>query len=174
MVAVTSSGFSFCALQYIPRFWPDIVDALQITLGAGMCLLVTFQFIKQSVQMYMVTKQFQLGRYMNLLVREGLVYFVAYVHVPFFLPLPLSCQLTMICYEQYPGLFIRHFDGGWTKKSNERRADHSCWGDEGHTRVHPCPPVYLELAATVCARCSEQTWSRHRHGIWSDVGVYLW
>ena len=64
--------------------WPEIIDAAQIALGALMCLLVIIQFIKESLQMYKATKHFRLNRYMNLLVREGMVYFVAYVHVSSF------------------------------------------------------------------------------------------
>ena len=54
----------------------------QMTLGASMCLLVAIQFIKELLQMYKATKRFQLNRYMNLLAREGVSYFAAYVEVP--------------------------------------------------------------------------------------------
>ena len=35
--------------------------------------------------MYKATKRFQLNRYMNLLVGEGMIYFLAYVHLFLFL-----------------------------------------------------------------------------------------
>ena len=72
--------------------WPEAVLAVQITLGALMCLLVAIQFVRQSLQMYRVTKRFELNRYMSLLTREGMFYFLAYVHVsPFdFFVLPSS------------------------------------------------------------------------------------
>lgn len=86
--------FSFCVQQSdgsLVLF--DIVTALQIALSALMCSLVTLEFIKQSFQMYRATERFQLSRYMNLLVREGIIYFFSYVYVsipfPFFLP---SCH----------------------------------------------------------------------------------
>ena len=83
MVIAQVPGFSFCVLQLElgSAIWPEVLGAIQITLGALMTLLVAIQFIKQSLQMYRVTKQFELNRYMNLLAREGMFYFLAYVHV---------------------------------------------------------------------------------------------
>lgn len=46
-----------------------------------MCLLVGVQSIRQSLQIYRATKRFELGRYVSLLAREGLFYFLAYVHI---------------------------------------------------------------------------------------------
>ena len=40
-----------------------------------MCILVIAQLMKQLLQMYSVNKQWQLNRYMKLLVREGILYF---------------------------------------------------------------------------------------------------
>ena len=60
----------------------ELVDAVQITLAAFMCLLVAARFVRESVQMYSVAKCFQLNRYINLLVKEGMIYFLSYVHVP--------------------------------------------------------------------------------------------
>ena len=73
--------FSFCVLQNGFPIWPEAVTAIQITLGGLMCLLVAIQFIRQSLEMYKVTKRFELSRYMNLLAKEGMFYFLAYVHV---------------------------------------------------------------------------------------------
>ncbi|KAI9570973.1 hypothetical protein HD554DRAFT_288472 [Boletus coccyginus] len=42
-----------------------------------MLFLVIFQFVQQSLQMYSVTKQWQINRYMNLLVKQGILYFFA-------------------------------------------------------------------------------------------------
>ena len=87
VVIVQVLDFSFCVLQNSFPIWLEAVTAVQITLGALMCLLVVIQFIVQSLEMYQVTKQFELSRYMNLVAREGMFYFLAYVHVS---PLPIA------------------------------------------------------------------------------------
>ena len=91
MIIVQVLDSSFCVAQYGSPIWPEALGTVQITLGALMCLLVAIQFIRQSLQMYKVTKRFELSRYMNLLAREGMFYFLAYVHVSpshFFVLLP--------------------------------------------------------------------------------------
>ena len=75
--------------QYGSPIWPNIIDAVQIILGVFMGLLVIIRFIKESVQMYRATKRFQLNQYMNLLVREGMIYFLAYVYLS---SMPLNSQ----------------------------------------------------------------------------------
>ena len=45
-----------------------------------MCILAIIQFMKQSLQMYRVMKQWHSNQYMSLLVTQGLIYFFAYVH----------------------------------------------------------------------------------------------
>lgn len=76
----------------VPPVWPNTIDGFQLALGAIMCLLIAVRFTKQALQMYKATKRLQLSRYMNVLSREGLIYFLAYVHIPPFLPLPLRCR----------------------------------------------------------------------------------
>ena len=56
-----------------------------MTLSALMCLLVVIQLIREALQMYKATKRFQLNGYMNLLVWEGMIYFLTYVDVSSFL-----------------------------------------------------------------------------------------
>lgn len=73
--------FSFCALQDSSPIWPEAMDAIQLTLGVLMCLLIAYQFIRQSLQMYRATRRFQPSRYMSLLTREGMLYFLAYVYI---------------------------------------------------------------------------------------------
>jgi len=69
--------FSFCVSDVISTpIWAQALDSVQIVLGALMCLLVAVQFIKEALQMHSVTKRFQLNRYMKLLVREGVIYFI--------------------------------------------------------------------------------------------------
>ena len=77
--------FSFCEAQFGSPIWGETIDAVQVALGALMCLLVAIKFIRQSLQMYKATKRFQPSRYMALFTREGMFYFFAYVHVPSFL-----------------------------------------------------------------------------------------
>lgn len=72
--------FSFCVAQPSPFILAEVIDISQFTLGGVTCLLVVFQFIRESLQMYKATKRFQLNRYMNLLVREGVIYYLAYAH----------------------------------------------------------------------------------------------
>ncbi|KAF8120021.1 hypothetical protein EV363DRAFT_1439617 [Boletus edulis] len=70
--------FSFCATDYLASpVLANVVDSVPIPLAVTMCLLVTAQFIRQSLQMYKATKQSQLSRYMNLFVKEGMLYFLA-------------------------------------------------------------------------------------------------
>ena len=81
MVTAQVLDFSFCVPQYGFPILTEALGAAQITLGALMCLLVAIQFVRQSLQMYKVARRFELNRYMNLLTREGMFYFLAYVHV---------------------------------------------------------------------------------------------
>ena len=60
----------------------EVAGILQITHGAVVCILGVIQFMMQSLQMYRVTRQWQPNRYMVLLVREGILYFFAYVLFP--------------------------------------------------------------------------------------------
>lgn len=75
--------------------WGKALYIVQITLGGVMCLLIAIQFVRTSLQMYKATKRFQLNRYVNLLVREGMLYFLAYVHVLSY----LTAELTGHCYK---------------------------------------------------------------------------
>ena len=68
-------------MQHSAPAWDEVIGTVQITLGVIMCLLVVVQFIKESLQMYKVTRQFRLSRYMNILVSDGMIYFFVYVNV---------------------------------------------------------------------------------------------
>ena len=65
--------------QVIPSWLVFVRNAVQTTLGILMCLLVANRLARDSLQMYKVTKQIQISRYMNLLARDGMLYFLAYV-----------------------------------------------------------------------------------------------
>lgn len=56
-----------------------VKDAVLLSLSILLCLLVVIRFIRDSIQMYEATKRFELSHYMNLLTREGMLYFLAYV-----------------------------------------------------------------------------------------------
>ena len=61
----------------------------QLTLAVYMVLLIVIQFVRQSTRMYKLTKRSatthsRLGQYQELLVKEGLLYFIAYVHLELF------------------------------------------------------------------------------------------
>lgn len=80
-------NFSFCAVQATSVIWMKVAISLQIAFGATMCMLALVQFVRQSLQMYRATKQWELDRYMNLLAKDGILYFFVYVPVSSF-PLP--------------------------------------------------------------------------------------
>ena len=72
-VTYTSTS-RFGSYAFIPRF---ILAALTFILSLA-------QFVIQSRQTYRVTKQWQPNQYISLLVREGVLYFLAYVPPTFF------------------------------------------------------------------------------------------
>ena len=76
-------GFSFCVPENLFPVWAEALGAVQITLGICMCLLTVIRFVKESLQMYKVTKQIRFNRYMKLLVGEGTTYFIVYVSLFF-------------------------------------------------------------------------------------------
>ena len=68
-----------CVQQSSYPIWSEAIDIVQITLGTLMCSLVVTQFIREALQMYKATKHVRLNRYMSLLVREAIFYFLGYV-----------------------------------------------------------------------------------------------
>ena len=91
-MVITLLDFSFCVGQTSSPIWTLVVDSIGIALGALMCLLVVIRFIREALQTYKATKHFRLNRYMNLLVRESMIYFLVYVYVSSFLLFPLLCN----------------------------------------------------------------------------------
>ena len=67
------------------------IGGVHIALGTLMCLLGVIQFIREVLQMYRATKCFRLNCYMNLLTREGVIYFLVYVQVSSFLLFHVAC-----------------------------------------------------------------------------------
>lgn len=77
--------FSFCVYDFGPStpVWIEVRDSLQFALAAVMCLLVTANFIVNLRRMYKATNEWRANHYLNLLAREGMLYFLAYVHVSY-------------------------------------------------------------------------------------------
>ena len=59
--------------------WCEFATILQLIPGAVTCLFIIIQFVRQSLQIYRATKQWQLNRYTKLFFREGIIYFLVYV-----------------------------------------------------------------------------------------------
>ena len=76
--------FSFCVLGLNQRTWTTVITVLQITHSGAVCTLAIVQFVRQSLQMYRATKQWRPNQYMSLLVKQGILYFLAYVLVSSF------------------------------------------------------------------------------------------
>ena len=81
-IQIDDLSYSYCVVESNSSIWTQLATVLQIMHGAAVCMLALLQFVKQSIQMYRVTKQWQLNRYMSLLVREGILYFLVYVPIP--------------------------------------------------------------------------------------------
>ncbi|KAG9313379.1 hypothetical protein JVU11DRAFT_5697 [Chiua virens] len=75
--------YSSCYEKNTAIIWVEVTLILQVIFAAVLCMLAIIQFVKQSISMYNLTKQWQLNRYINLLVKEGIVYFIMYVPVHF-------------------------------------------------------------------------------------------
>jgi hypothetical protein len=82
--------FSFCVWQNELPSLTNVVSILQMTHAAAMCILAIAQFVRQSLQMRRATKVWQLNRYMNLLVKQGILYFLGYVSLFSLLPSELA------------------------------------------------------------------------------------
>lgn len=74
---------SFCTVRAFPLLitWSESVTYIfQVLFGGLMCLLVATQFVRKSLQIYRARKRFELGHYIKLLTRDGMFYFIVYVH----------------------------------------------------------------------------------------------
>ena len=66
-------------MEVVSFVWIEMAFYWQVVVATAICIFATIRFVQQSFQMYAETKQWQLNRYMNLLVREGVAYFFAFV-----------------------------------------------------------------------------------------------
>lgn len=68
-----------CNFVFSTQTWNNAATFSQLILGAVVCTLVMAKFMRDSFQMYRATQKLQLNRYVSLLVRDGLLYFLVYV-----------------------------------------------------------------------------------------------
>ena len=73
------SMFSFCVVQPNTLIWTKVAGIVQSILSGTMCILAIIQSMRESFQMYRVTKQWQLNRYMRVMTEQGILYFFACV-----------------------------------------------------------------------------------------------
>lgn len=150
--------FSVCEFRSGTPIWVvDAVDAVQITLSALMCLLVVTRFVRESLQVYKVTNQFKLGHYTNLLTKDSMLYFLAYVLVLSFLSLPVSSTKLMIDrYGQYAIILAnRHADCPGKIFMEPAVVESIEWDGPICACIPGHPSSRPALTATPCARCSE-------------------
>ncbi|KAF8437079.1 hypothetical protein L210DRAFT_3647405 [Boletus edulis BED1] len=70
-------SFSFCitSMANVPMVFSLLKLVPRLVLAAALVILAVTQTVRQSVEMYKATKKWQLNRYMQLLVRDGIFYF---------------------------------------------------------------------------------------------------
>ncbi|KAF8442246.1 hypothetical protein L210DRAFT_3536138 [Boletus edulis BED1] len=85
-----------CAVV-LPPVSTKVGAAVQIINGTALCTLAIVQFVVQSLQMYRITKRLQINQYVNLIVKQGILYF--FVYVPSYLLSPCPLLLPELQYE---------------------------------------------------------------------------
>ena len=75
---------SVCNLSWsnTPHIAEVYNDIPRFVLSAALLILAVTQTVKQSLDMYRATKQWQPNQYMERLVRDGIIYFLVYVSLP--------------------------------------------------------------------------------------------
>ena len=63
--------------------WFTTVTISQFILSITLFILVVAQFLRGAFQMYRATRKWEFNRYVSLLVRDGLLYFLVYVNLVF-------------------------------------------------------------------------------------------
>ncbi|KAF8452766.1 hypothetical protein L210DRAFT_3499625 [Boletus edulis BED1] len=76
-------NLTICTFVVSTQTWNIAAATIQCILASVLCILVVVKFARNSVQMYQATRTWQLNRYISLLTRDGLFYFLAYVSVSF-------------------------------------------------------------------------------------------
>ena len=95
MIITQVLDYSICESQVVVPFSVVVLQpAAQVILGTLMCLLAVIRFIRESLQMYRVIKRFDISRYLSLLTRDSILYFLSYVYALSFDPFPFPCYQT--------------------------------------------------------------------------------
>ena len=79
VVNIQIANSSICAVDASALIWTDVNAIFQAVHAAVVCIFAIVRFVQQSLQTYRLTKQWQLNRYLRLLVRQGILYFLSYV-----------------------------------------------------------------------------------------------
>ena len=79
VATIGPSDVSFCVVQPHTLIWTKVAGIVQSILSGTMCILAIIQSMRESFQMYRVTKQWQLNRYMRVMTEQGILYFFACV-----------------------------------------------------------------------------------------------
>ncbi|KAI9566862.1 hypothetical protein HD554DRAFT_2113274 [Boletus coccyginus] len=67
--------FSFCVVDPTSFIWAEVTNSVEMVHGTVVCMFAIVQFVTQSLQMYRGTRRWQLNQYMNLLAKQGILYF---------------------------------------------------------------------------------------------------
>lgn len=87
----------YCTIGSVPYGWNKAANMTQLIHGGMMFTLVTIRFTWQSLRMYKATRQWRLNQFINLLVVEGVLYFLLYVFISSPPPSP-CCPIYSIQY----------------------------------------------------------------------------
>ena len=94
---------TFCTYASLKTSFPPLYRSIPRFVLSGILLILTvMQVSKQVVDMYRLTKRWQINQYMKLFVREGVLYFILYVffvpsshfYISIIRPSPLALSLT--------------------------------------------------------------------------------
>ena len=74
---------SVCNVAYITLGETSsiVLRTSQFILNTVLFILMVIRFLRGTFQMYRATQKWELDKYISLLVREGLLYFLVYVHL---------------------------------------------------------------------------------------------
>ena len=81
-----------CNITPYPTWWSNAFTMIQFILATVSLALVIIQSAKEALQMYQVTRKWQLNRYMEILLRDCVLYFFVYVSSSLFLSTGLISQ----------------------------------------------------------------------------------
>ena len=83
MLVAPLPDLSICTLTYITLAETSLVvlRILQFILSTILFILVVIRFLQGTFQIYRATRKWELDKYISLLVRDGLLYFLAYVYL---------------------------------------------------------------------------------------------